>query len=187
MDIDDLAINDLPIKQQQICKILRPLIYAFPNSKVTKQTIITYSIALSDLSATELNAAVFKCMNVCKDFFPSIAKIREEAKSVMGTAIGSEVKTIEEAWREVQDKMKSWSVGRRLEFSTPEIAEAVKLVGFRNMCCSEKISVQQAHFIKHYENLINRKNSDSINVKVLISVNGDMKKLFESNVKKIGS
>lgn len=187
MEIDELTIDDLPPKQRQICKILRPLIYAFPNSKITGQTIITYSIALSDLSITELNMAVFKCMNVCIDFFPSIAKIRAESKSVMGTAVGSEVKTIEEAWQEVQGKMKSWSVGRLLEWSTPEIAEAVKLVGFRNMCCSEKISVQQAHFIKHYENLINRKNSDSLNMKVLLSVNGDMKKIFESNVKKIGS
>lgn len=187
MEIDDLAIDDLPIKQQQICKILRPLIYAFPNSKITKQTIITYSIALSDLSVKELNASVFKCMNVCLDFFPSIAKIREEAKSVMNTAVGSEIKTIEEAWQEVQEKMRSWSVGRPLEWSTPEIAEAVKLVGFRNMCCSEKISVQQAHFIKHYENLVNRKNSDSINIEILLNINGDIKKLFEDNIKKIGS
>lgn len=80
-------------------------------------------------------------------WFPTIAEIRASALSVAGTGIPDPAT----AWAEVLAEVRRTGTYGVPEFSCDEIKMAVNSIGWRNICLSEKISIERAHFTRAYE------------------------------------
>lgn len=69
-----------------------------------------------------------------------------------------------EAWGEVQKAISQYGYYRQeeaLESLTPIVREAVKRLGFREICLDENQDAVRAHFFKIYSSLIERKTNDA--------------------------
>lgn len=161
-------IENLPPKQQRTAEILKPLIYAYPNAKITVNHICTYAVALSELTEAELQAGVLKCMRSCK-FFPSIAEIMEQAQIMVETVNGTTAKSHDEAWNEVRQQMHEAFVYRKPVFSTPEIERAALAMGWTSLCetDTDNIGTARAQFLRLYESACIRKKETRVNDNVI--------------------
>jgi hypothetical protein len=150
------------------------LILAYPSAKITPDSICVYAIALSELSPTELQAAVLKCMRTCK-FFPSIAEIMEAANDMVEVASGTKAKSPDEAWNEVIKQMNEAFIYKKPVFSTPEIEKAALSMGWIGLCetPTDQLGTARAQFLRLYESVCKRKNENRINDNVLHQV-GDI-------------
>lgn len=91
---------------------------------------------------------------------PKPAAIRAAAESFRteSQAVSGEI-----AWLEVSKKLNIYA--QHVEFSTPEIAEAVRSVGIRNLA-GDSTGNSMARFMRIYDSLIKRKREQVRNAKV---------------------
>lgn len=153
----------------RIFKVLKPLVLAYPNLKITKDTLDLYARALSDIDFGALNAAVLKCINTC-DYFPSIARIRAEATNMIQTVTDTKIKSPDEAWDEVLKQMQETAfTTKKPLFSTPEIEQAARSMGWVNLCetKTDDIGVARGQFLKLYDAACKRRKEKSIDGEVL--------------------
>lgn len=119
-----------------------------------QQSGLMYNM-LADLTAEQfLKGVKIFCLKH-KEIYPNtniIAYIREYA------FIDQNRLSAAEAWGEVICQVESIGYYGKPVFSTPIIEKAVKCVGWRNICMSENIGVERAHFMRAYESLIDREN-----------------------------
>ena len=117
---------------------------AYPSmqEKDLSLTAAVWQKALGDLPLDNLEKAVIKII-VSKKFFPSISEIRSEAVSFAAPLHPLP----EEAWAEVMAQLDPY---RTPHYSDPLIHRAVKAVGYLNLCMSERIGVERAHFLQIY-------------------------------------
>ena len=117
---------------------------AYPSmqEKDLSLTAAVWQKALGDLPLDNLEKAVIKII-VSKKFFPSISEIRSEAVSFAAPLHPLP----EEAWAEVMAQLDPYRTPR---YSDPLIHRAVKAVGYLNLCMSERIGVERAHFLQIY-------------------------------------
>ena len=117
---------------------------AYPSmqEKDLSLTAAVWQKALDDLPLDNLEKAVIKII-VSKKFFPSISEIRSEAVSFAAPLHPLP----EEAWAEVMAQLDPYRTPR---YSDPLIHRAVKAVGYLNLCMSERIGVERAHFLQIY-------------------------------------
>ena len=116
--------------------------YTSMQEKDLSLTAAVWQKALGDLPLDNLEKAVFKII-VSKKFFPSISEIRSEAVSFAAPLHPLP----EEAWAEVMAQLDPYRTPR---YSDPLIHRAVKAVGYLNLCMSERIGVERAHFLQIY-------------------------------------
>ena len=91
---------------------------------------------------------------------PSIADIRETATSIK---LGN-VPEWSEAWEKVINAIHrygTYGAVEALESFDDLTRQAVKRLGFTNLCMSENIAVERANFRQIYENLVQRKLKDA--------------------------
>lgn len=91
---------------------------------------------------------------------PQISEIREKCAEYTVPHL----KDQGEAWGEVQKAISQYGYYRQeeaLESLTPIVREAVKRLGFREMCLDENQDAVRAHFFKIYSTLIERKTNDA--------------------------
>ena len=82
------------------------------------------------------------------------------------TAIASNRPTTAEAWAEVVKKANIYAT---ITWSHPHVKQAVQVIGLRNICISDCIGVERAHFFKVYDALQERQTlSDDLTVAGLI-------------------
>lgn len=148
--------------------IIAPLMCAFPNAKITDDTIGIYALALSELSPEELQAGVLKCMRTCK-FFPTIAEIMEKAQEIVEVVSDTQARSCEDAWKEVLTQMEKAFVYRKPEFSTPEVEKAALSMGWTSLCnlLVDGMNTARAQFLRIYESVCKGKREDRINGAVL--------------------
>jgi hypothetical protein len=117
---------------------------AYPSmqEKDMSLTAAVWQKALGDLPLDNLEKAIIKII-VSKKFFPSISEIRSEAVSFAAPVHPQP----EEAWAEVMAQLDPY---RTPHYSDPLIQRAVKAVGYLNLCMSERIGVERAHFLQIY-------------------------------------
>ena len=117
---------------------------AYPSmqEKDLSLTAAVWQKALGDLPLDTLEKAIIKII-VSKKFFPSISEIRSEAVSFAAPVHPQP----EEAWAEVMAQLDPY---RTPHYSDPLIQRAVKAVGYLNLCMSERIGVERAHFLQIY-------------------------------------
>lgn len=135
-----------------------PSYYKDIDEVTSKLTIGMWHSALSDISAQTVFAIAQKYMlqNV---YPPTIAQIRE---MVIKTLTPDSLTSPEEAWESVVLAVKKYGYYQQSEafatFSEP-IRRAVKAIGWQNICQSENIGIERAHFIKMF-NAFNQDNRE---------------------------
>jgi hypothetical protein len=145
---------------QKITQALAILTAAYPNNKITGETIRVYQITLQDIPGDVLEKAILHLTTTNK-FFPTIAEIRDAAYLIMvGT---NKIPSAYEAWGEVQNEIARCGDYFRYTIQTntpayshPLIELAVKKLGYKQLCYSDNLVADRAHFFKVYESLYQR-------------------------------
>lgn len=124
---------------------------------VSAETISAYMLLLADIPFVQLKTGVIKCIATCK-YLPSIAEIREAAREVIAEVTDSRLKTYAEAWAEVENNVKTVGYYGKPAWSTPEIEEAVRSVGWIELCVLESadVNVMRAQFKGIYNTICER-------------------------------
>ena len=133
---------------------------AYPSmqEKDLSLTAAVWQKMLGDLTMENLEKAVLKII-ATKKFFPSISEIRSEAVSFAAPLHPLP----EEAWAEVMAQLDPYHPPH---YSDPLIHRAVKAIGYLNLCMSERIGVERAHFLQIYgaflQTDINRRQNEAV-------------------------
>lgn len=131
----------------------------FPNMKLTKDRLYIWRSMTHDLIAEEFIRGIRTFCLAHKEIFPNtniIAYIREYA------CRDQTQKNAAEAWAEVLMSVRQHGYSGKPKFSSPWIEKAVDCIGWRDICMSEKIGVERAHFSRAYESIIERERFDKI-------------------------
>ena len=133
--------------KEEAKEVLNLLLAAFPatNNHIGEDTVLVYHAYLMLLPLEIGQFAVCKIISNNK-FFPAIAEIKEAARSF--APLADKLPTPEEAWEEVAKKLDIYHFP---EWSSPVIERAVRAVGYSNICRSENLGVERAHFLRFYE------------------------------------
>lgn len=114
---------------------------------------------LQDLDYKTAEIALNKWVATNK-WSPSIAEIREKAAEITQ----GEAPDWGEAWEKVLtaiSRFGSYEPGKAMESLDDLTREAVKRIGFINICMSENISVERASFRMIYKNMVERRKQDA--------------------------
>lgn len=131
---------------------------------------------LQDLDDADFLKAVAQIVMTNKDINRAtnlVALIREIAIPLNETA--------GEAWGIVLKNIQTIGSYGRPNFEDPCISKAVDCIGWRNLCLSENIAIERAHFLKIYESLENRSRKQQL------TQSHDVNKLIQDITKNIGS
>lgn len=148
---------------KQITGALGVLAAGYPHFNLTPETIRVYQRTLTDIPGEVLDQAVMHLLTTSK-FFPSVAEIREACFGIMTNA--AEIPSAFEAWQEVQDQIAlcgdyfRYDNGRKPSYSHPLVSKAVEIMGYQNLCMSDNMVADRAHFFKVYESLYRRAEAD---------------------------
>lgn len=125
----------------QVKQLVTMLASAWPRPPVEAATVHVYAYALADLDHEAAMGAVMGLMQTSR-FFPTIAEIRERAVKNR-----VDLPTPELAWGIVYRAIQRFGAHRVPEFDCDEIQEAVKAIGWKNLCLSENEVADRARFI----------------------------------------
>lgn len=143
---------------EQVAKVCGVMAAAYPNYKLTPQTIHVYARTLGDLPADMLEAAALQCI-ATSEFFPTVAALRKAAFEIMAHAQG--IPTAHEAWGEVRRAMGTVGHMGKPKFSHPIVERAVAALGWRDLCLSDNPTADRARFLECYQQLLNRAQVDA--------------------------
>lgn len=142
--------------EAEIAKLIGVMALTFPNIQVGDNTIDAYVSMLKDIPVEVLSVSVEQC-TAESEFFPTIARIRERALSL----VRPERKDPFEAWGVVLETIGRVGFYRSPHFEDPLIARAVDCMGWQYLCSSENIVADRAHFAKVYEQFVEREAQDA--------------------------
>ena len=130
----------------------------YPSNKLDEEGLTMYLLMLSEVSAAELQIAMQKIARHSK-FYPAVAEILDAVDRLRQTLNPAcHVPSVDEAWYEVTRQMQIAYPYKKPIFSTPEIAEAVRNMGWSMICetpCSD-MNIVRAHFRDIYQNMLQR-------------------------------
>lgn len=155
MDQPELDINET---KARIVEMLTAAATLFPNSEVGYSNYKAYATMLCDIPLPLLTAAIDQCAAEVK-FYPSVAEIREKA---LALTTRTEISGME-AWAIVIEALQRYGYNRpRPPFEDPLIDQAIKFFGgWLELCNSENVVADRAHFAKIYDQLVQRKIQDA--------------------------
>jgi hypothetical protein len=151
----------------QAAEIIAFLAASYPNAKIPEATVEIYIEFLTPMDYNEVTAASRRIVKTAK-FFPTIAEITEAVEKVSP----DQLPDADQAWGEVMQQLSSVGHIGVPQFSHDAIREAVKAMGWINLCLSENVGVDRGQFIKIYNSVKNRHKDNAINTQVLQLVGG---------------
>lgn len=94
---------------------------------------------------------------------------------VVDVANGTQERSLDEAWNEVQRQMEEAFVYKKPVFSTPEIEKAALAMGWIGICNTptDQIGTARAQFLKLYASVLGRNKDKQINDRVIGIMGGD--------------
>lgn len=107
-----------------------------------EQLAHTWALIMPDIGYEQGQAALIKVLRKCK-FFPTPSEVLAAA----ATLSSNDIPSVEAAWLEVSRQL---DIYRTPTWSHPAIAEAVRVLGFRNLCASENPAASHAQFERRY-------------------------------------
>jgi hypothetical protein len=146
---------------ETIDKILKLLSEAYPSQNLKtdkealKETVKLYRAMLFDIDDGLLEAATLQHISAHK-WFPAVSELREAALLL----VTFHHQAAEEAWGEVRRHFKITGQYRTPEWSSPMIAQAVKIIGWQTLCNSDNEMADRAHFFKVYAALKAREDTE---------------------------
>ena len=142
------------MNKREAASLVAILAAAFPQRPVAKETVAIYADALADLEYDTTLEAI-RGLVLTEDFMPTIASIRKR----VGRANGMLAPTPIKAWGEVSGQAERVGRGGIPEWSHESIAEAVRSIGWWNLCQSSNPETLRSQFLRLYEDA--RKESDN--------------------------
>lgn len=139
----------------QISEVIGALATMFPNSEINPANCKAYARMLSDIPLPVLITVMDQCGAELK-FFPSVAEIRERVRVLTR----EESMPALQAWALVRKAFSETKWGQSPKFDNPLIAEAVRCLGWRELCNSENQVADRKHFSTIYDQLVARRESD---------------------------
>jgi hypothetical protein len=133
-------------------RILKQLFSAYANSQVTIETIAVYDRLLADIPPGDLQTVIDQAIAECK-FLPTVAEIRERWHALTRTIA---LPAASEAWGDVQAEIRRIGYVGSPNFANGITAQVVKQMGWRELCASENVIADRAHFMKMYDQMIER-------------------------------
>lgn len=141
-------------------RLLAILAAAFPRFEPDELKMQVWHEMLGDLDYSVAQLAAKKCM-ISNTFAPSIAEVRKAAMQIMYP----QRKTAAEAWEEVNravDRFGYYQQQEALESLSPEVARAVRAIGFEKICLTENMGVERGQFIKIYEQMEGKQKEEQL-------------------------
>jgi hypothetical protein len=149
------------MEKSEVVLIYAALTIAYPKlAEPDEATIEMWHRALADVDYKVAEVAVQKLI-LENTFPPSIAEVRAAIAEIMQPNIP----TPAEAWGEVERAMRLYGYYREKEAldSMSDITrQTAKCMGWAKMCMSEEPSVTRGQFMKMYEQIANRRRSESL-------------------------
>lgn len=142
--------------KSEAIKIIGVLAASFPSAKISEKTVDAYATQLSDLPTELLDAAARQCAADCK-FFPTMTELRNQVHTLISPART----TPADAWGEVMTAMKSVGFYGQPHFDDPIIERIVFAMDWQALCSSENTIADRAHFMKMYEQMVEREKSET--------------------------
>ena len=108
---------------------------------------------LSDLTESQFTTAVRRIVLTHKEIYPNtnlVAVLREYALCDLSEP------TSAEAWGEIEKEKNRAFIYGKAEIKNPLAKKVVEILGWRNLCLSENIEADRAHFMKMYEQMATR-------------------------------
>ena len=142
---------------EETTSLLAALCDQYPREDITPQRLQWYCEMLADLSFEDAKGAMMRAA-AKSEFFPSIAKIREEAAN----AAVDHTPDPEAAWGLVVSAIGRYGMHRRPTFDNPHLMDAVDAIGWRELCLSkEGDSTIRAQFREAYKASRERARTDA--------------------------
>lgn len=130
---------------------------AFYDKKLSDVQAKLYVELLQDIDADRLEATA-KYHMAQSPWFPKVSELREGAAALTLGAIQPAI----EAWGEVEQQMVRVGHVAKPEFSSVVTGIVVKSMGWKNLCMSENGMADRAHFLKAYEQVAQREQSERV-------------------------
>lgn len=155
------------MKKSDVIKLLGMLNTAYPNMKGMEQPTIKMTIdiwyeCLEDIEKDVAIAAIKK--NILESPYPpTIADIRKQCIDIM--TIESEKLDGASAWGEVLAAIRkygSYNEIKALESMSKSTKKVVGYMGWRDLCLSEKIGVTRGQFLRMYDTVANREQTNRL-------------------------
>lgn len=136
----------------EIVEVLAVLGAAYPGFDMSEFTAEVYVKMLSDLEPEELTqAAYYHMMN--SRFFPTIAELRQATIEIR--RLNGDYPLAIEAWGMVLEE-----IPRVHSYGSPDLPDlamrVVRGLGWREICNTTDLDLMRAHFLKHYDQLLDR-------------------------------
>lgn len=127
-------------------KIIAVLRKVYTDQTVDRDLDSVWAMVFDDVPYEPVMLAVQAYLKADKPFFPKPGEIRTLLiEQFMG------LPSAEEAWAEVMAAIREHGSYRAPVFSRAAIAESVDAIGWREICMSEKIEIERAHFYRTYQ------------------------------------
>lgn len=133
----------------ETAKILALCAVAFPQYPVTKETVSIYHDLLGDLEYVHVEKAVRDLM-MTSDKWLSVAAIRRKVAENGKVLAPSKAN----AWAEVRALAASEGRQGRPEFSHPVITQAVRTIGWWDICMSTNQETMRSQFWRVYDDIV---------------------------------
>ena len=154
-------------------QILATLFTAYDQGGNEKR-LAAYTMALQDIPDDLLMKACHKLM-LEKVFIPAIAEIVQACRSLVGSVDDKRrERTWAEAWEEIMKQVRQCGLYDKPDWSTPEIAAAVKAYGYSDLCNLNRDELQtaRAQCRRYYEDACRKKQETAVNDFVLKKISG---------------
>lgn len=144
--------------------------------------IAAYVQVLGDIPVEVLRAAYDKVLLEC-EHRPVPAVVYKAAKGLVEQNSGTGKLTWAEAWQEIEEQMRINGLYAEPVFSRPEITEAVKAFGWRNLCetLTKDMGIVRSQLKNMYLEICERQENAKMNSYIL-----GKNKLLDSKINLIG-
>jgi hypothetical protein len=133
----------------ETAKILAICTVAYPQYPVTKETVGIYADLLADLDYVQVEKAVRDLLKTT-DKWLSVAAIRRKVAENGKQLAPSKAL----AWSEVREAAHNEGRNSRPNWSHPAVAEAVKSIGWWDICNSTNLDTVRSQFWRCYEEIV---------------------------------
>lgn len=134
------------MNRSEATRILAVLRTVYSQQDADPDLDMVWAMVLDDVPYEAAMAAVTLYLKSDKPFFPKPGEIRSLLIEQL-----MHLPSPEEAWAEVMRAIREHGSYRAPAFSCHAIHEAVSSIGWREICMSEKIEIERAHFYRTYQ------------------------------------
>ena len=137
-------------------ELVAVLMASYPYAKPSPKTYEVYERAILDLDAEVAQFGVSRLIATQK-FLPTISDIRAAAVDAQAghKRLGGE------AWGDVGKAIGRFGAYRLPTFEDPLTAEAVRIMGWKELCASSNVTADRARFVELYDGLTSRARTDA--------------------------